>query len=91
MSKNIVVTNLRVEKNLWLQIKQLAIESGMSANEYINFITKQAVSKASLGQSKPKKAKKRKSIYDALLSLSKRKYKNKPMGLSEDDQVIYGV
>ena len=92
MSKNIVVTNLRVDKNLWLQVKQLASELEMSANEYINYVSQQAVSKAFLGNSKrPRKDVKRKSIYDVLISLSKRKHKDKPMGLSKEDKIIYGV
>lgn len=92
MSKNIIVTNLRVEKNLWLQIKQLASEVGMSANEYMNLITQQAVSKASLTiPAKTHIKRKRKNIYDALLSLSNKKYKRKPLGLSENDKIIYGL
>lgn len=90
MSK--IVTNLRIDKNLWLQIKQLASELEMSANEYINLISQQSVSKTFLGEPRrPKKVMKRKSIYDVLISLSKREYKDKPMGLSEDDEIIYGV
>lgn len=92
MNKNIIVTNLRVDKNLWLQIKQLSSEMGMSANDYLNYISRQAVSKAFLGESKKTNAKRgKKSIYDALLFLSKKKYKLKPMGLSEIDEIIYAV
>lgn len=87
-----IVTNLRIDKNDWLQIKAMAAEQGISFNEYINLIALEAISKAFLG--KPRKnqiGKNRKNIYEALISLSKKSYKDKPMGLSENDQIIYSL
>ncbi|MDO8569981.1 MAG: hypothetical protein Q7R97_00150 [Candidatus Daviesbacteria bacterium] len=87
-----IVTNLRIDANDWLQIKAIAAEQGISFNEYINLIAQEAMSKAFLD--KPKKnqiGKNRRNIYETLMSLSKKNYKNKPMGLSEDDQIIYGL
>ena len=38
MSNNKIVTNLRIDRNSWIQIKVMAAELGMSVNEYINYL-----------------------------------------------------
>lgn len=88
-----IVTNLRIDKDDWLQLKAMAAELGMSVNEYINFLAQNAVSKAQFGYPKKFKIdmKKRKSIYDLLPSLLKEKQKKDAFELSEDDKIIYGV
>jgi len=76
-----IVTNLRVPREDWNQLRAIAAERGMSANEYITHVLKNVVTK-------PKKIVKRKrmSIWD----LPKLAKNAKPMGeLSEDDKLIY--
>lgn len=81
-----IVTNLRIDKNDWLQVKTVAAELGMSVNEYINYLIRDLSAKLELTPPKnPKKG-------ATLLRLSEisKKFKPEPMGeLSEDDKVIY--
>lgn len=79
-----VVTNLRMEQPDWLQIKAIAGEMGMSANKYINYLIRKVSTLEVLGV---KPSKKSASIWD-LPDLAK--IKNKPMGMSKDDEIIYG-
>lgn len=81
MSKNIVVTNLRVEKNLWLQIKSIAAADGLSVNEYLNRLIRYTSLKSELI---PEEA----PIWK--LSEIAKNIKLEPLGeLSEDDKIIY--
>lgn len=90
MSK--IVTNLRIDKNLWLQIKQIASEMGMSANEYMNFIIQDLSQKKELSVSlKIKSPLKREDAPIWQLPEIHKKIKSRPMGLSEDDEIIYGT
>lgn len=87
-----IVTNLRIDENDWLQVKALAAEAGMSINEYLNFLTQNAISKARFGfPIKISKGTRRKSIYDLLPSLLKKRHKLKTFELSEEDKIIYGL
>ena len=88
MSKNIIVTNLRVDKNLWLQIKSMAAAADLSVNEYIIRIIQEISVKKELALDKKGVAVKTRSIWD-LPKLAK--IEDKPMGLSEEDEIIYGV
>lgn len=81
-----VTTNLRVDESVYLQMKACAAGAGMSVNQYLNQIIRQADMKDYLGEV----SKKNKSIYDALLKLATRDWKDKPMGRTEEDEVIYG-
>lgn len=85
MNKSKVVTNLRIDGTNWLRLKTLAAEFNMSANEYINWIIDLSLSKAHLGW--PDKSKK--SIYDLLPGILKKRKKSKTYELSEDDKAIY--
>lgn len=38
MKPQTIVTNIRLPKQEWLQVKTTAAELGMSINEYVNFI-----------------------------------------------------
>lgn len=91
MDQAIVTTNLRIPRFNWLQVKALAGEAEMSLNEYINYIINLA-SKArqlSVGFKKiPLKPLKRDSVWE-WPDLAK-KLKAHPMGLSPDDELIYG-
>lgn len=86
-----IVTNLRIDENDWLQVKTVAAEFGMSINEYINYLLQNTLSKAQFGYPKKSKIRKRKSIYDLLPALLKGRRKDKGLGLSEDDKIIYGI
>lgn len=88
MNKNIVVTNLRIDKEIWLQMKVQASEMGISVNEYIIQIVQEASAKKELALDKKGARLKTRSIWD-LPKLAK--MKDKPMGLSEEDEIIYGV
>lgn len=78
-----VVSNLRITRTDWLQLKVFAAEEGMSVNEYINFMIQDYAKRKQF----PKKISKNRSIWD----LSKlAKMPNEPLGeLSEDDKIIY--
>lgn len=80
-----IVTNLRIDKENWLQLKSEAGEIGMSVNEYINFLLRD------LSNRRIFNPKKRDALFWRLGELSK-KYKPEPEGeLSEDDKIIYGI
>lgn len=84
-----IVTNLRIEEMDWLQVKAEAAEEGLSVNEYINTIIKEAAARMelALGKQAPLREK-RYSIWN-LPKLAK--IKDKPMGLSRQDKIIYGL
>lgn len=92
MKQKMVVTNLRIPESDWLRVKATASELGMSFNEYINFI---AIKSATLpdipsGLKKGKRISIRKlSIWD--LPNAVKDIHQKPMGLSQEDEEIYGI
>lgn len=88
-----IVTNLRIDETDWLLVKSMAGELGMSVNDFLNFLAQNAISKARFGYPiKISSSKgKRKSIYDLLPSLLKKRSKVKTFELSEIDKIIYGV
>lgn len=85
MKQKMVVTNLRIPEEDYLQVKAVAAESGLSVNEYIkkmiSHYSKQIMLNYSPMEKKP-------SIWD-LPEIAK-KIKNKPMGWSKEDEIIYG-
>lgn len=78
-----IVTNLRIDEADWLQVKTRAAEFGMSVNEYINYLIRDLSTKLEL--TIPKKG----PFFLKFSEISK-KFKSKPMGLSEIDKIIYG-
>ena len=80
MSKQMVVTNLRVPREEWNQLKAIAAERGMSANEYINFLMRNVISPATSWKYKAG------GIWD-MPKLAKRAIKRGE--LSRDDKIIY--
>lgn len=86
MAKKMMVTNLRMEENDYLQAKQMAAELGMSLNEYFNYICKDSVKKALFGESVNNK-KRKKSFFEAMEKIAR--MPNKPMGMREEDKAIY--
>lgn len=92
-NSNIVVTNLRINKHDWLDIKVRAAERGMSVNQYINYLLDKISLLEELGflerKRSPRKRKKH-SFWDLPETL-----KNVKLGpaqeASEDDKIIYGL
>ena len=78
-----VVTNLRMAQPDWLQIKAMAGEMGMSVNKYINYLIRKTTVREELGIAKGSK---KMNIWDLPKIANK---KNKPMGMSEEDEIIY--
>lgn len=85
MSNDIVTTNLRLPRQDWLMIKTLAAEEGKSFNEYV----KEMVIANALSIKKGKNEKKK--LYMRNLEEVLKSMKDKPMDLSDDDKIIYGV
>jgi hypothetical protein len=83
MAKKMVVTNLRMEENDYLQAKAIAAEMGMSLNEYFNYLSQISSRSAVFG--------KKTNPYQKLLDLANTKFEGKGMGASEEDEIIYGV
>ncbi|MBU1130334.1 hypothetical protein KKE45_03380 [Patescibacteria group bacterium] len=87
MKANIVTTNLRMDRDAYLQIKAMASEDGKSFNKYLNsFINKWAMGKILYGEGVLKAIRNKKF---RLSDFPYVKVKDKPMGLSEDDKLIY--
>ncbi|MDO8610038.1 MAG: hypothetical protein Q7R95_05790 [bacterium] len=84
---NMVVTNLRMERHEWLQIKAMAGEAGLSVNEYIKTMLRKIEARKNLGLDTHEKAMIR--FIRGIERISK--MKNKPMGASEEDKIIYGI
>ncbi|MGB9706739.1 MAG: hypothetical protein ACPLXP_01505 [Microgenomates group bacterium] len=84
MKQDIVVTNLRIPKTDWLQIRALAAEVGMSVNEYINFLIKDISLKKELAQEVKKK------VTDLPIWELDKIVTAKGKGLTKEDEVIYG-
>ena len=78
-NKKIVITNLRVPPDDWNQLRAIAAERGMSANQYINLLMRNVISPhAPEGRSN-------------LWSMPKLAKKAKAIGfLSPDDNTFYG-
>jgi len=79
-----VVTNLRIDKEKWLQIRSQASEMGMSVNGYINYLITDLSMKRELITDYNKAP-----IWQ--LPEIHKKIKSRPMGLSENDEIIYGT
>ena len=84
-----VVTNIRMDRDDWLNIKGIAAANNMSFNEYINWLVRDLGTKKELAVDCSGKREKKQKI--GLMDFSRKVIKNdKPMGLSEDDELIYG-
>lgn len=87
MKKEMVVTNLRMEKNAWRQVKAAAGELGMSANEYLNYLAKSFP----LFKSFSAKKNSREPIWDLPQIAKSWPRSNKKFKLSAEDRLIYGT
>lgn len=78
------MTNLRMERNDYMQAKIMAGEMGMSLNQYFNYLATNSVRSGAY-------EKKTKTTFSmALRDLVKSKSKFVPLGLSDEDETIYG-
>lgn len=86
-----VITNLRINKHDWLQIKAVAAELGMSVNAYINYLIRDLSAKREfLPDIKPNQAISRKTAPIWALGDITKRIKPTPIGhLSADDTAIY--
>ena len=86
-----VVTNLRIDRHDWLQLKAVAGELGMSVNEYVNYLIRDLSAKRELLPDVKHKKKSGKSAPIWKLGDIAKKIKRAPMDeLSPDDKIIYG-
>lgn len=87
MNRQNVVTNVRIPKDDWIQIKIAAAEARMSANAYIHYATRTfATHKQLFGTPQKTSAK-----YTAMRDVVGRKTKREPMGWSKEDKAIYSI
>lgn len=86
-----VVTNLRISRDDWLQLKTIAAELGMSVNEYVNYLIRDLSAKREfLPDMKPNQVASRKNAPIWALGDIAKRTKSIPMGkLSSDDMAIY--
>lgn len=89
MKQKIIVSNIRVPENDWLQVKIAASDLGMSVNQYINYALEKFTTMRELSKEPNGEKRKYISIWD-LPKMAKR-IKMKPLGLSRGDEEIYGV
>lgn len=87
--KRVITTNLRMPENMWLQVKSAAGELGISVNEYLNTIIWEVSGKKQLGIKPQKKRASEKKFWELYKLMDDIEYK--PMGLSKEDEIIYGI
>lgn len=83
-----IVTNLRIDENDWFQVKAKAAEAGLSVNEYITRVIKTTSTKIELALDYREFKEEKYSIWN-LPKLAK--IQDEPMGISEEDKIIYGL
>ena len=90
MQTNIVVSNIRIPKDEWINLKSAASSHDMSVNEYIRYMSRVMNIKTITAA---KKVKPSKDPYQALKDLVDfaSTVKREPMGINEDDKIIYGI
>jgi len=93
MNISMVVTNVRMPQEDYLQVKAMAAELGISVNQYIHSVVVGSATQRMMRDTKRTRRVKHQSFYEAMLALalSVSKTKKKPLGLSEEDEVIYGI
>lgn len=84
-----IVTNLRIDEQDWLRVKAMAAEFGISANQYLTQLIESFSLKQELALEEKKSTTKNKKYSIWNLSALAR-IKDKPMGFSEEDEIIYG-
>ena len=84
-----VVTNLRMPRSDYLQVKAMAGELGMSLNEYMLRIAKDFTRIRMMKKDTKKRHYHKETILAAFDRIAK--MPNKPMGWSKEDEAIYSV
>jgi len=88
MKQPMVVTNLRMPRSDYLQVKAMAGELGMSVNEYINSIIKDTT-RTRMMKKDVSPRHQNESILEAFDRIAK--ISGKPMGWSKEDEAIYSI
>lgn len=83
-----VTTNLRIDEDLYRQNRLLAVEEGLSFNQYVNEALEERLVEKRFG--KRKKKTKKMDFYEAMEKLINDPHPYEPMGLSAEDEIIYG-
>jgi len=89
MSK-VIVSNVRLPEDEWLQLKTAAASMGMSINEYIRYLFQMDAIRSVTGVRKTKTKVKGYAALEELIDFAS-KTRGKPMRASEDDKVIYDI
>lgn len=84
----VVTTNLRIDEDLYRQNRLLAVEEGLSFNQYVNEALEEKIVEKRFGKRKP--GTKKRDFYEAMEELINDPHPNEPMGLSAEDEIIYG-
>lgn len=90
MTNKIIVSNVRMPEDEWLQAKAAAREMKMSMNEYFRYLTRVDSARSITGIKKRRPSKNPYKALEKLRGLVSRS-KGKPMGASEEDKIIYGI
>ncbi len=92
MKQKIVVSNIRLPIDDWMQLKFSASAMNMSNNEYIKHVIRADAVKSITGVKKVKLTSKAKAYaaFDKFLEFAMT-HKGKPMGANEDDKIIYDI
>jgi len=88
--QTMVVSNIRFPQNDWIMLKTVAAGHDMSVNEYLQYIVRIQTVKDMTGIKRNKPKKNPYKAMDDFIEFT-RTHKNKPMGASEEDKIIYGI
>lgn len=83
----IIVSNVRFPQDEWIMLKTAASLHEMSTNEYMRYLTQADAIRSATGI---KTVKVKKGGYEAMDKFLERKIVGKPMGMSDEDEAIYG-
>lgn len=86
--QKIIVSNIRFPEDEWIMLKTAAGLHGMSINEYMRYLSQADAIKTATGV---KEIKSRITGYKAMDKFLNRKILDIPMGMSKEDEVIYGI
>jgi len=86
--QKIVISNIRFPEDEWIMLKTAASLRGMSINEYMRYLSQADAIKTATGV---KEVKSKITGYKAMDKFLNRKILDMPMGMSEEDEAIYGI
>ncbi len=90
MKQKPFVTNLRIDPNVYLLVKSMAGEAGVSVNQYLNSLVQESIGEKQLGIKKTAKKKRKEKDFWEMFKIME-KTPCQPMEASEDDKIIYGI